>query len=336
MNIDNPQLDEPLESISSGELSPGEMLSQERTRQGVSISTVAEALKITESYIKALDQNDFDHLPEPAFIRGYLRNYARSIGLKPEEVVACFDRYIGENGAEAPYLKAGSDQPIKSRSHFSPAGFGLTLAAAVFVGGLTYFGWNVYRSDSVPVVAEVPVQVVPDESAISQSPIAVETLGQDFIPAPELDEMEELAGGDSEPLESPEGEFVADPELIDPPVPSTVSSATTEEVVVEPKAIEAEPQLEKPVQNALQDGEVQLAIRFSEDCWIEVRDAKGGVMVSDLKRAGTQLDLNVLAPVKIRLGNAPGVSEMTFDGVPVEISSGKRVASLLLESAKQG
>ena len=75
MSIDNPQLEASPESVS-----PGEMLSQERARQGVSVAAVAQALKITESYIVALDQNDFDHLPEPAFVRGYLRNYAPTGG----------------------------------------------------------------------------------------------------------------------------------------------------------------------------------------------------------------------------------------------------------------
>ena len=211
------------------------------------------------------------------------------MGLSAEDVIASFDRYIGEDGSKATYLRAGSDEPLKSRSHFSPVGFGLTLAAGVLVGGLSYFGWNIYRSDSAPApaVAEIGIQAEPADSSDSQPAVATETLSQDFVPAAEVDESEDPELADPESLAPVETLPVAQPESVksqDSELTVTAGETLESEVTeVEPK-----PQAEELAEPL--DGEVRLAVKFSEDCWIEVRDANGIVMVSDLKRAGSELD----------------------------------------------
>lgn len=57
--------------------SPGEQLRKARTGYGWSLEDVAANLNLDVDVVRALESGDYVGLPEPAFIRGYLRAYAR-------------------------------------------------------------------------------------------------------------------------------------------------------------------------------------------------------------------------------------------------------------------
>ena len=59
--------------------------------RGISVEEIAGATKIRKGFLEALERNEFTALPAPAFTRGFVRAYARYLGLNPEEMV---DRYI--------------------------------------------------------------------------------------------------------------------------------------------------------------------------------------------------------------------------------------------------
>ena len=57
----------------------------------------------------------------------------------------------------------------------------------------------------------------------------------------------------------------------------------------------------------------QLDLRFSENCWVEVRDGNGATVHLGLEAAGSSLSLRGVAPFHVVLGNATG-TELAFDG----------------------
>ena len=65
----------------------GAALEQERERQGLSLSDVEERTKIRTRYLRALETEDWDIIPGPTYVRGFLRAYAEALGLDPEELV---------------------------------------------------------------------------------------------------------------------------------------------------------------------------------------------------------------------------------------------------------
>jgi cytoskeleton protein RodZ len=94
------------------------------------------------------------------------------------------------------------------------------------------------------------------------------------------------------------------------------------------EVVEAEPVVDTAVAEA---GEDRLSMLFSEDCWVEVRDAAGRNIHSDLGRPGALLELSGKAPFRVLLGYAPGV-ELSFNDEPVALAPHTRnnVASLVL------
>jgi cytoskeletal protein RodZ len=65
----------------------GEELRREREIRGISVKEIADATKISKRFLEAIERNDHKTLPAPVFTRGFVREYARYLGLNAEEMV---------------------------------------------------------------------------------------------------------------------------------------------------------------------------------------------------------------------------------------------------------
>lgn len=65
----------------------GEELRREREIRGISLKEISDATKISRRFLEALERNDHKTLPAQVFTRGFVREYARYVGLSPEEMV---------------------------------------------------------------------------------------------------------------------------------------------------------------------------------------------------------------------------------------------------------
>src|SRR6185503_3055279 len=65
----------------------GEELRREREIRGISLKEISDATKISKRFLEALERNDHTTLPAPVFTRGFVREYARYVGLNSEEMV---------------------------------------------------------------------------------------------------------------------------------------------------------------------------------------------------------------------------------------------------------
>lgn len=75
----------------------GEILKRAREERGLSLEEVAEKTKIRYRYLEAIEKENFDIMPGYVYVKGFIRNYARFLGLNPEALVALFtERCAGE------------------------------------------------------------------------------------------------------------------------------------------------------------------------------------------------------------------------------------------------
>ena len=65
----------------------GEELKREREIRGISLKEIADATKISKRFLEAIERNDHKTLPAPVFTRGFIREYARYLGLNCDEIV---------------------------------------------------------------------------------------------------------------------------------------------------------------------------------------------------------------------------------------------------------
>lgn len=128
-----------------GGASFGDWLRRQREMREISLRDIADRTKISLRYLQAMEDNRFDLLPAPIFAKGFLREYARYVGLSPDEVV---NHYLSvqqasaeEEGVKKDTTLAGQRphrvKPVRSWTY----GLLLFLALVVLVGIVAALVW---------------------------------------------------------------------------------------------------------------------------------------------------------------------------------------------------
>src|SRR5258706_1497730 len=165
----------PLNTSASSARSFGAALSQERERQGRSISEIAACLRLHPRQIAALEQEQLQELPEPAFVRGFVRNYARELRLAPEALLAQLNARLPLDNGTA--LARGGSAAVRAGG-----GEGLSRGLTIFgiVGALVVLGvvgWiaKPSRAPATPAAAKVetaPVAIpAPPAASVEAAPL---------------------------------------------------------------------------------------------------------------------------------------------------------------------
>ena len=203
-----------------------------RTHLGLDIETVAEDLRIRKDHLEAIEGGQFDTLPGPVYVVGFLRSYANYLGLDGEDIVSRFK--IESTGFEASQKLQFPAAPDAGRLPKIPL-----LIAALVMAGLGYVGWYYVTSDEGEIAGLIPE--VPDRLA------DLITTSDDATGAP----PEETEAASPEPAVAPtepEPTVTAEAEAVspapEPPAPSTTAgdeaasegaeTASPDVVVVEP------------------------------------------------------------------------------------------------------
>lgn len=154
----------------------GAWLRTQREARGVTIDAIAETSKISRRYLESLETDRFDALPAPVFVRGFLREYSRIVGLDADEV-ANFYLHARPSTRERPG-DALSEQTLAERRpsrRESLFGYGALLAAllVLFLGIAAAISWWVGgRSENAISSPEAGEQAAPIEPSGSQGAAA--------------------------------------------------------------------------------------------------------------------------------------------------------------------
>lgn len=76
--------------------SPGEYLKRERELRGVSINHIFEATRVPMKYLEALESDNYDSMPHPTFVKGFIKSYCKCLGLDENDSVLRYEIYLKE------------------------------------------------------------------------------------------------------------------------------------------------------------------------------------------------------------------------------------------------
>jgi len=110
----------------SNAVSFGTWLRRQRELREITLREIADVTKISSRYLEALEQDRFDILPAPVFAKGFLREYAKFVGLDPDDVVNTY--LIALQGEPDP--NAPPEQPRRPRREFDWS------SALLLIGGV--------------------------------------------------------------------------------------------------------------------------------------------------------------------------------------------------------
>ena len=221
---------EPELSSSFEERGPGAHLRRAREAANMSVDKVATALLLNAQIIEAIDADSFELLPAPTFVRGYLRGYARVLGLPAGPVLEMYDR----RGFEPPPL--APDVVESHQAHTSDVPVRLvTYAVAAVLAVLVGLWWNSQEDGGFGIGADLfdwssdpaPAPSLPAAEAPGTAPADGEEGSESMAMAPgRTDELPQ----DDESLAPPPAESEAPGSI------AAIESAPTEAAVAEPGA----------------------------------------------------------------------------------------------------
>jgi hypothetical protein len=143
---------EPSKAVEFAKL--GEILREAREAKGVTLGQAEAMTRVRSKYLRALEEADWGSLPEPLYVKGFLRSYARYLGLDPLNIIAQYDRL-----ATVPRTKPVVRQAISPLLLSANAWTGLVIGLIVFgafAAGLVYL----YRQYSASIVPPTPMAIL--------------------------------------------------------------------------------------------------------------------------------------------------------------------------------
>lgn len=297
----------------------GVMLREAREQFGLSVADVAAQTKFAPRQIEALEADDFKNLPETAFLRGFVRSYAKILNLDAEILLAALPQ------AKAPtteLIPASVDVPFPKEYSAQKNLFMLVAAlliALVVVGFVVWHFMAPLKQAKVEKI-ETPVSL-PAQTETTPAP---EIKAQ---PAPEIKAQPVQQKNVVEPSPKPEK-----------PKPSASESEHKPVVRAAKTAVASAVSESRPTDTGTQnDAFVKISLLhmvFDEESWAEITDKDGKIISSRIHAPGSEMDLHGYLPLSLVIGHAPA-THLYQDGKPIDLApytnSSSEVARITLK-----
>ena len=276
-------------------MAPNLRLKQAREAQNLTTADVARRLKLSVWQIEALESGQYEQLPAPTFVRGFIRNYARLLSLDPEELAR---EVSGLLPAPAPRHETPPSRDIPFPAA-GPRRWPRNAAAAAVVVALLG-GYEFFFDDKADTVATPPREVA-------------------ALPAPQ---------------ESRRTVPASKPPEVQPSQPAAAAASSPQAAAPAPAPAPAKvaPSAPPPREGVTDPDARELTFVFDAESWVEIRDRNDQTLHSNLNQPGTTRRVRGLPPLHIVVGNAQGV-RMTYNGREIDLARHTKidVARLTLE-----
>ncbi len=274
---------------------PGQLLRNAREQLGWTREQVASRIHLRLTLIAAIEADTYDKHTSHTFIRGYLRAYAKLVGIPEETILAAYEK-LGltppDNIDMQSFSRRSRQQANDSRLKV------VTWLVILVLIGLSVAWW--WQST------------------------ARRSAGDDALAATEM----------SATVNTPEANVAPAVEVAEPVQPSASDAVSTQVVVsgatatLPVVATDASAAVPTDVSGAVSTAEStttepakapQLKMSFTADCWLDVKDANGKTLFSGLKKANDELVLEGPEPLRFIIG-APMAVNLEYQGKSFDMS----------------
>lgn len=304
----------------------GAMLREARESLGISIGDVSSRTRLSVDQIRAIEEENLERLPEPVYVRAFLRAYAKAIDIDYEPVVNDYVTRCGGGGVRIPEHApeeafrevAYYESPRPSRWKFA----GLLALIVVVTLGI----WGVYSGTFARLMEADGTEAAKVENGVSE-------VTKNVAPAPEAPKTTEpVEVADASKPAAPAAQTTPAPEAA-PAAPETASQTTSPAEpaeapapVTEAPAVPAAPvetpaaATEAPAQTSEAAPAETYAAEFhtSASCWVHVIAPDGQNLIAREMKPGETQSVALPAGTRVTVGNPPALI-LTLDGHPYDL-----------------
>ena len=296
----------------------GAMLREARESLGISIGDVSSRTRLSVDQIRAIEEEDLERLPEPVYVRAFLRAYAKAIGIDYEPVVNDYVTRCGGGGVRIPEHApeeafrevAYYDTPRPSRWKF----VGLLALIVVVTLGI----WGVYSGTFARLMEADGTEAAKVENGVSE-------VAPNVAPAPEAPKTTApVEVADASKPEASAAQTLASAPEAEQTAPQTPLPAAPAEESVSVSAAPAQPAAPVEVPAAAVEAAAQTAetvpaetyaaeFHTSASCWVHVIAPDGQNLI-----AREMKPVALSASTCVTVGNPPALI-LTLDGHPYDL-----------------
>lgn len=283
----------------------GEQLRLAREARKLSVSDIAQMLKLGPRQVEALEEGDWQGLPGNTFVRGFVRNYARILQVDTAPLMALLDGSLekGVNNLAVPETPPATMPQSGGSASRRDRAVVLLGVGLVAVAGLAYFlmpnDLSAWRDSTQGLLDSLARKEEPAPTPSVVAP-AEPVFPPGATPQQIMNPQAQMSSESPPALVAPES---------NPPVPAQAATA--------PDAMAKAPQIRFMVE---------------KESWLEVRDRDNKQIFSQRVAAGTEQTLSGQGPLSLVIGYAPGV-RVFWNGQAIDLAPHTRgeVARLVLE-----
>lgn len=288
-------------------LGPGKLLQIAREEKNLRPEDIAYEIRLTPSQVVALDEDDYSNMPEETYIRGYLRNYARLVGVAENDILMAFARFT--RARDATPVPANVPDESETGNNSRPV---LILAVASIIAVIVLSAVWVMEPDVENSTAEnstaensTELAAVDQKISLDEVPVGSSTL--------DLDKSAAETALNVAPISPQSGS------QMDPDTKSELTEAAPD------KTVDIDQSVDTTIadsEQSITDGGV-LILNYSKDSWTDVRDVNGNKLLYRTVKAGEKIALAGELPISLFFGFAQGVT-VKFNGKTIDVQSHTR------------
>ncbi|WAF92247.1 cytoskeleton protein RodZ [Aeromonas hydrophila] len=280
---------------------PGQLLRNAREQLGWTREQVASRIHLRLTLIAAIESDTYDKHTSHTFIRGYLRTYAKLVGIPEETILAAYDK-LGLTPPDNIDMQSFSRRS-RQQANDSRLKVVTWLVILVLIALSVAWWWQSTARRSAGDEALAATEM----GATSNTPSAT-------VP-PAVDVADPVVAPATSAAAATSVDPVASAAVTTMPVDASSAVATT--AVATSAATATQPAADSA---ASEPAKVpQLKMSFTADCWLDVKDAKGKTLFSGLKKANDELVLEGPEPLKFIIG-APMAVNIEYQGKSIDMS----------------
>jgi cytoskeleton protein RodZ len=288
--------------------SPGRLLAAARQARGLTVTEVALRLKFSPRQIEALEADQYDVLRGASMVRGMIRGYAKLIGLDPQPVLDALHQPL--NAGSMTMQPRAMEVPFPRATRKGSLVY-VMLSAVIVIAVVSVVVEWVLRPGAPPAVSAVPRLAPPSSGSSGTTPDPA------AVPPPV-----------AEPATAP----TAAPATTPATAAAKAPAATPSRAATSTPAPAAERRPVPVVQHETVLHAKRIELVFDRESWVEIKDADGRIVFSQLNPPGSRRNVVGDAPFSIVIGNATGV-KLRYNDSDVDLAPFTRtdVARLTLE-----